>query len=229
MTLTEIVEAEINFLDYFLGAFAAIFPMVNPFSTMPLLLSLTAGMSEQARRRQATKAAIFAGALMLIVLFAGAAILHFFGISLGALRVAGGMIVVYIGFRMLFTPATPAPPSTLVPDREEQAQDFSFMPLAFPSLAGAGTMAVVMSMTTHVADIDVAHHRAYARLVVGSAVIAVATITWVVLRASTRLVHVLGDRGLDAMTRIMGLLLVCVGVQFVATGVHNFVQEAANI
>jgi multiple antibiotic resistance protein len=223
----EIVEAEINFLNYFIGAFAAIFPVVNPFSTMPLLLSLTAGMSERARRRQAIKAAVLSGVLMLIVLFAGAAILHFFAISLGALRVAGGMIVAYIGFRMLFPAAASAPPGTAGQVKEGEEPDFSFMPLAFPSLVGAGAMAVVMGMATHVGDIDVARHRAYAHLVVGTAIIAVAMITWVVLRASTRLVHVLGDRGLDAMTRMMGLLLVCIGVQFVATGINNFIQEAA--
>lgn len=229
LTVAEIVEAEINFLQYFLGAFAAIFPMVNPFSTMPLFLSLTAGMSEASRRRQAMKASILAAVMMLIVLFIGGAVLHFFGISLGALRIAGGLIVAYIGFRMLFPTATPAPTTPQGHVKEESEMDFSFMPLAFPSLVGAGSMAVVMSMTTHVGDIDVAEHKLYAYTVVSAAILAVAAVTWLVLRTSTRLVHFFGDRGLDAMTRVMGLLLVCIGVQFVATGVQNFVQEAPGL
>jgi multiple antibiotic resistance protein len=102
----------VQIVEHFLGAFAAIFPMVNPFSTMALFLSLASGMSAPEQRYQALKASIIAAVIMLLVLYIGAVILHFFGISIGALRVTGGLIVAYIGFRILFPDATPAPDST---------------------------------------------------------------------------------------------------------------------
>lgn len=213
-------------LTHFLAAYAAIFPMVNPFSTMPLFLSLTAGMSAAHRRSQATRASIIATVIMFVVLFLGAAILHFFGISIGALRIAGGLIVAYIGFRMLFPSQTPTPGAAPAAKETDDSQlDFSFMPLAFPSLVGAGTMAVVMSMATHAAALPSAEQKLASYAVISTGILAVALTTWIILRTSTRLVRLLGAHGVDALTRIMGLLLVCIGVQFVATGVKNFINE----
>ncbi len=210
-------------IEHFVAAFAAIFPMVNPFSTMPLFLSLTARMSADRRKSQATKASILSAIIMLVVLFIGAGIMHFFGISIAALRVAGGLIIAYIGFRMLFPTATPTPGAA--PSHDEAELDFSFMPLAFPSLAGAGTMAVVMSMATHAAASATIRMKLRAYVLISVAILAVTLVTWLILRASTRLTRFLGPQGVDAMTRIMGLLLVCIGVQFVATGVRNFISE----
>ena len=215
----------IQFLEHFLGAFAAIFPIVNPFSTMPLFLSLTSGMSAPKQRYQALKASIIAAVMMLVVLYIGAVVLHFFGISIGALRVAGGLIVAYIGFRILFPSATPTPGTAPDSKKDDSDLDFAFMPLAFPSLVGAGTMAVVMSMTTHAGALPDITHRLLSYAAVSLSILLVALVTWLVLRTSTKLLHLLGPRGLDAMTRIMGLLLVCIGVQFVATGIRNFVSE----
>ena len=215
----------IQFVEHFLGAFAAIFPMVNPFSTMPLFLSLTSGMSAPKQRDQALKASIIAAAIMLVVLYIGAVILHFFGISIGALRVAGGLIVAYIGFHMLFPSATPTP--RIAPDskKDDLELDFAFMPLAFPSLTGAGTMAVVMSMTTHAGALPDITQRLLSYAAVSLSILSVALVAWLVLRTSTKLLHLLGPRRLDAMNQIMGLLLVCIGVQFVATGIRNFVSD----
>ena len=215
----------IQFVEHFLGAFAAIFPMVNPFSTMPLFLSLTSGMPAPKQRDQALKASIIAAAIMLVVLYIGAVILHFFGISIGALRVAGGLIVAYIGFHMLFPSATPTP--RIAPDskKDDLELDFAFMPLAFPSLTGAGTMAVVMSMTTHAGALPDITQRLLSYAAVSLSILSVALVAWLVLRTSTKLLHLLGPRRLDAMNQIMGLLLVCIGVQFVATGIRNFVSD----
>ena len=216
----------IQFVEHFLGAFAAIFPMVNPFSTMALFLSLTSGMSVPKQRYQALKASIIAAMIMLAVLYIGAVILHFFGISIGALRVTGGLIVAYMGFRILFPNVTPTPGTAAHDSQKDDSDlDFAFMPLAFPSLVGPGAMAVVMSMTTHAGALPDITHRLLSYAAVSLSILLVALVTWLVLRTSTKLLHLLGPRGLSVMTQIMGLLLVCIGVQFVATGIRNFVSE----
>jgi multiple antibiotic resistance protein len=215
----------VQFVEHFLGAFAAIFPMVNPFSTMALFLSLTSGMSAPKQRYQALKASIIAAVIMLVVLYIGAVILHFFGISIGALRVTGGLIVAYIGFRILFPDGNPTPGIAPDSNTDDSDLDFAFMPLAFPSLVGPGTMAVVMGMTTHAGALPDITHRLLSYAAVSFSILLVALVTWLVLRISAKLLHLLGPRGLDVMNQIMGLLLVCIGVQFVATGIRNFVSE----
>ncbi|MGH8588806.1 MAG: MarC family NAAT transporter [Gammaproteobacteria bacterium] len=215
----------IQVVEHFLGAFVAILPMVNPLSTMVLFLSLTSGMSAPKQRYQALKASIIAAVIMLVVLYIGATVLHFFGISIGALRVTGGLIVAYIGLGILFPNATPTPGIAPDSNKDDSDLDFAFMPLAFPSLVGPGAMAVVMSMTTHAGALPDITHRLLSYAAVSLSILLVALVTWLVLRTSTKLLHLLGPRGLDAMTRIMGLLLMCIGVQFVATGIRNFVSE----
>jgi multiple antibiotic resistance protein len=141
------------------------------------------------------------------------------------LRVTGGLIVAYIGFRILFPNATPTPGTAPGTEKDDSDLDFAFMPLAFPSLVGPGTMAVVMSMTTHAGALPNITHRLLSYAAVSLSILLVALVTWLVLRISTKLLHLLGPRGLDVITQIMGLLLVCIGVQFVATGIRNFVSE----
>jgi multiple antibiotic resistance protein len=133
------------------------------------------------------------------------------------LRIAGGLIVSFLGFRMLFPEAAPA----LSPSGRAaalQKEDISFMPLAMPLLSGPGSIAVVIGLSS------VVEHESGVRRLSGYALIAVgialtAFICWLVLRAATRLNALLGSHGITAMTRIMGFLLICIGVQFVINGV----------
>jgi multiple antibiotic resistance protein len=147
-------------------------------------------------------------------LVAGGLIMNFFGISIPGLRIAGGLIVSYLGFRMLF-------PEPLPLSRQEQAEavqkeDISFTPLAMPSLSGPGSIAVVIgvSSTAQQSDHVIVNHFLVA---IGIAITAV--ISFVVLKAATRLDRILGATGMNAIARIMGFLLICIGVQFVINGI----------
>src|SRR5262245_61207518 len=215
-----------DLLHHFLGVTASLLPMVNPFSTIPLLMSLTAGMSDAHRARQAALASRNAAIVMIVALLLGGLIMEFFGISIAALRIAGGLIVAFLGFRMLFPPPAPAPGNVGQPQSPQPADaDFSFMPLAFPSLAGAGTIAVILSWTTHSAATEHLPTKlaGYAAVIAG--ILFVSLICWIVLRASNRLMRLMGPQGMDAMTRVMGLLLICIGVQFIAGGVRGFISD----
>jgi multiple antibiotic resistance protein len=203
---------------YVLGVFS-LFPLVNPFSTIPLLLSLTRGMSAEERKRQATRAALYSAIFMEVTLLAGAGILGFFQISVPALRIAGGLVVAFLGFRMLF----PAESAEADAANGRSQPDHALIPLAFPSLCGAGTMALLISYSSSIestqadAITKVAAH--------GIGLLAIATVAllaaWL-LRSSTAVARHLGDTGMEAITRIMGLLMVCIGVQFIANGVREF-------
>ena len=200
----------------------ALFPIMNPFSTAPLFLSLTANCDREWRNRQALMACVYAFAILLLFLLLGTAIIDFFGISVPGIRVAGGLIVSVIGLRMLF-PARAIAPGNGPSGTEEE---IAFTPLAMPSLAGPGSISVVVTAASQIR----AHHAEnyvaiYSGVIVGLAI--TIFIAWVVLRTAASLARVLGPSGIDAMTRIFGFLLVCIGVQFFLTGISDFFGLAA--
>jgi multiple antibiotic resistance protein len=192
------------------GTFGALLPIANPFSTAPVFAALTQRYSPARRGQQARMASIYMASVLLVSLFAGALIMTFFGISLPALRIAGGMIVARVGFRML----DPEPEEELpAAHREEalEAREIAFMPIAMPLLSGPGSIAVTISMATEV-------DRGSEYLAVAIGVVLVSLASWLVLRSSTRVAAFLGATGMNVLTRLMGFVLVCIGVQFVLRG-----------
>ena len=193
------------------ATFGAVAPIANPFSAAPVFASLTQRFSDARRKQQARAAACYTAAVLLVSLFAGAVILTFFGITLPVLRIAGGLVVARIGFAML----NPEPESRVSEAGEEEARrmdDIAFTPIAMPLLSGPGSIAVTISMATEV-------DRAAEYFAVAVGVVLVAIFSWVVLHYAGRVVKLFGVTGMNAMTRIMGLILVCIGIQFVVTGV----------
>jgi multiple antibiotic resistance protein len=210
-------------LESFLAVVASLFAIINPFSVMPLFLTLTANMSDEKRSAYAARVSRNAAVIMLVTLFLGGLILEFFGISLSALRIAGGLIVAFLGFNLIFPSPRGIVPAKQTPGEED---DYSFMPLAFPSLTGAGTIAVIMSFSTKIAARPTLTEKIVGHAIVVAGIFALTVIIWALFRISTRLVGVLGAHGLEAMSRIMGLMLVCVGVELVGDGIKSFTQGA---
>lgn len=190
---------------------------MNPFSTAPLFVSLTANFTPQKQRKQAFLACVYAFGILATFLLLGSWIVEFFGISVAGIRVAGGLIISTVGFRMLFPP----PPATGASDGASQEQDVAFTPIAMPSLAGPGSIAVVLSAAAHIQSRwPDSWGVIFAAVIVGMIVTLV--FSFIVLRASSRMVKFLGPGGIDAMTRIFGFLLICIGMQFLLTGIADF-------
>ena len=189
---------------------------MNPFSTVPLFLSLTAGMSERRRNRELLKACLYSLALLVGFLFLGAAIIDFFGISVPGIRVAGGLIISAIGFRMLFPAPAAGTGAEPMADR-----DIAFTPLAMPSLAGPGSLSVVIAAASQIERHNPENYRPI-YLGVTAGLVIVVLIAFLILRASGTLARFLGPAGIDAMTRIFGFLLIAIGMQFLLTGISDF-------
>ncbi len=209
-------------VKWYMVAVITLIPLVNPFSTIPLLLSLTRDMSVEDRMSQATRAAIYSAILMQVTLLVGSGVLAFFNISVPALRIAGGLVVAYLGFRMLF----PVPRRESMAASEQGAggrTDYALIPLAFPSLCGAGTMALLISYSS---AIEAADTRLMVSLSAHAVLfLAIATVAFLagwLLRSANAVATRLGTSGMEAIERIMGLMMVCIGVQFIATGVREF-------
>jgi multiple antibiotic resistance protein len=206
-------------ISYVVLVIAALIPIANPFSTAPLFVSMTVGISTPERNHIAFLSTLYMFIVLTVFLLLGAVILSFFGISLPALRIAGGLIVAFIGFRMLFMQDDNNSKETKL--NSEDAKKIAFTPLAMPMLSGPGSIAVIMSMAVQISELESLSNQliGYSVVILGIAISAF--ICWLVLRASGSVVRFMGESGIDALTKVMGFLLVSIGVQFVITGMRG--------
>jgi len=205
---------------------AMLLPLTNPVSTVAVMLGLSRGMSDEQRKRQALLCSCYVFAIMTIAFYAGQAVMGVFGITISGLRIAGGLIVGFIGFRMLFPDERDAPE---VEHRSEelqlrQKQDIAFIPLAMPTTAGPGTIALLIGTAATMAD-----ERPFSPWVMQVAPVVVFVLVSVILllclRSASAIIRLLGQSGVDALSRLMGFLLACMGVQFVINGVLDIIQD----
>ena len=205
-----------DFTQILLGTIVSLLPIVNPFSVAVTFISLSKDMDDGKRKKQALLASVYMAAILIIFLVAGVLIMKFFGISLPGIRVAGGIIILYIGFRMLNPERQDSQLQTARVNSDDD-EDIAFTPLALPMLSGPGAIAVTIGMAAN-AD----SRLEYAAESLG--IIVVAVITFVLLSVAGSVKKLLGNYGVIILTRIMGFLLICVGVQFVMLGVLDFIR-----
>jgi len=120
-------------------------PIANPFSTAPIFLAVTSKLDAESKSKLLKLTCIYMFATLIIFLLAGALILSFFGISVSALRIAGGLIITVLGFRILF-PSNTAEKENAAVTTYEQAKGLAFTPLAMPMLSGPGSIAVIIEV-----------------------------------------------------------------------------------
>jgi multiple antibiotic resistance protein len=216
------VELLTTFIGYLAGALVAILPIVNPPGAVPLLMTVAAHLPVAERQRQVRRACGYVFVMMAGFLIAGGVIMSFFGISIPGMRIAGGMIVAILGFQMLF-PSAP-PPSRELERETGYKADIAFTPLAMPGLAGAGTFAVIMSLSSQ-ASSRAGFDRLLYFIAVMTAIVIVSLLCYATLRAAERLHRVLGPTGIIALTRLTGFLMVCIGVQFIIDGLTAILRD----
>ncbi len=199
-------------------------PIIDPFGTAVLLLAISGHLSVEERNRQVFRACVYMTGILVVFLFGGHLIIMAFGISIPGIRLAGGLIIGVLGFRMLF------PEEAKISGEGQQEamakHDISFSPLAMPSLSGPGSMAAVMTMSSSI-DSRRMVDRVIAFAGVVLAIIIAAVISWLMLRGAGAMRRFLGVNGIDSLSRIMGFLLICIGIQFAIEGVRDLVLDTA--
>ena len=208
------------FTTFALVGFFGLVVIINPPATIPFFTALTSSMSDADTAAIARRACIYCFAILLASLFAGSLVLNAFGISHGALRIAGGLVLALLGYGMLFGRGSSA---NLVQGGEHQ--NLAFFPLAMPGITGPGTIAVVIGISTEIRELDGLYRESTAYLATVLAMFTACVLELVVLRSARRISARMGPAGIEVMTRLMGFLLICVGVQFIASGVRTFVAE----
>jgi multiple antibiotic resistance protein len=210
-----------HFWQLILGTVVALLPLINPLASAPTFLAITEGDSPERRREQLRNACIYMVAILVSFLVGGTFIMGFFGISIPGLRIAGGLLVAAIGYSMIMSPARDRSHNSPAEEEEARAKrDVSFSPLAMPMLSGPGSIAVTIGFTSTARQwLD------YVAITLG--ILVVAVITYVTLGLAERVVGVIGANGMNALSKVMGFLILCVGIQFVVNGLVGVATDPA--
>jgi multiple antibiotic resistance protein len=210
----------VNFAHFFalvLGTVVALLPLINPLAAAPTFLAITEGDSPERRREQLRAACLYMVAILVSFLVGGTFIMGFFGISIPGLRIAGGLLVAGIGYKLLLGGREVAVDDAAQAEARAK-RDISFSPLAMPMLAGPGSIAVTVGFTSLAQQwID------YVAIIAG--IVAVAVIAYTTLRFSDRIVKLIGTNGMNALSKVMGFLILCIGIQFVVNGVLDIATD----
>lgn len=209
----------------FLLVYASLFPIVNPIGGAPIFLGLTRGCAVHERNRLALQVARNGFFLLLGSLIAGSYVLEFFGITLPTVRVAGGLVVTALGWRMLHAVEEPDRQHAADAARHPSASIDSFYPLTMPLTVGPGSMAVAIALGSQ-RPVPIAYV-GHLALVGGSAVaglLAIAATIYLAYRFAERIISVLGERGTSVLLRLSAFILLCIGIQIIWNGYQGLVK-----
>jgi len=199
--------------ELFISALATLFVVIDPPGCAPIYSSLTAGASAQQRRSMAIRSVLVAAAVLLFFAFLGKGMLAALGISLDAFRIAGGILLFLIASEMVFEKRTERRNTRAQEVASKEIEDVSVFPMAIPMLAGPGSIASVMLLTSQA-------NGWVERSVVLAALAIVLASTLVALLAAGPLMRFLGDK-LEAMiTRLLGVILAALAAQYVIDGIR---------
>lgn len=199
-------------IDAMISAFTTLFVVIDPIGLAPIFVALTAGMAPRARRAIALRSCAIAAGLLLLFAFAGESVLAFVGISMPAFRIAGGLLLFLTALEMLFEKRSKR--------REDQADedrdDPSVFPLAIPLIAGPGAIATIILLAGQ-AEGNTAMTIGYIGVM-----LVVVCLVFVMFLLAGLIEHLLGRTGINVVTRILGMLLAALSVQFVLDGMRSF-------
>ena len=206
-----------EFAISFLAIFIPLFIIVNPSSTLALFSAITSSYSKKERKQTAKNAVKYAAILLIIFAFAGSAILEYLGIEIYSLRIAGGILLAFVGLDMTRRGQQfgESPPG------DEHKADLALVPLAMPSLSGPGAITVIIvSMKIVPVEFDITWWFVVILAII--AILLTMIITYFIFLSSTFVIKALGKKGMDAFTRVMGLLTVAIAVQFMFLAIEGW-------
>lgn len=196
-------------MEILILSFAALFSIINPLGTVPIFVGLTQDNTKQERSVIAFYTAIYVLLILLLSFYLGKYILMFFGISLDALKIAGGMIITSSGFALLTGKFTE---HKGMKKREKDdafnRSEISLTPLAIPMLAGPGTISLLISYQQE-------YHQVYEQLFIIISLFLVSVTIFFILKSAHYIVKFMGASGINALSRIIGFIVIAIGVQYI--------------
>ncbi|WP_026380175.1 MarC family protein [Afifella pfennigii] len=203
-------------MDQLITAFVTLFVTIDPAGLAPLFIALTAGMSRAERRQVGLRATIIAFVILVLFALAGTAILALFGITLAAFRIAGGLLLFVIAFEMIFEKRAERHERSATRLTSAEMGHLAVFPLAIPLVAGPGAISATILLAGKLPGLA-----GKAELVGVIAVIL--AITFFVFALAERIEKLIGDTGRMVISRLLGVILAALAVQYVADGIVAFI------
>lgn len=207
-------------MELFIYIFAGLFSVINPLGTVPVFVGLTKEDSVQERNRTSFWTAMNTLIILLIAFFLGKYILSFFGITINSLRIAGGLIIATSGFSLLTGSFSRHKGMNKAQVRADvqQRNDISLTPLAIPMLAGPGSISLLITLNQE--------YSLPAQLLTAvAAIVAVCVSAYLILKGSHYIVNMLGASGINAISRIIGFIVIAIGVEYISSSVIEIFQK----
>jgi multiple antibiotic resistance protein len=209
-------------LTIFIEVLAKLFSIVNPLGIVPMYLSMTAAYTEQERNVLARKTSIYFVGILMVFFWAGSLILSFFGLSINALRIAGGLVILSSAFALQNDRfAENRAMTTEVQEEAKEKPDISFSPLAMPMLSGPGSISLMIGFFAE-------YNTSEQRGLISAVILLNGFIVYFVLRMAPYLYKILGVSGLKAGSRVMAFITMAIGVQFIITGIVALVKSLSS-
>ena len=221
-----------TFLTSFIAVFAALFPVINPLGDGPIFLNMVQGCSEDVRGRLARSVAINCFVMLLGSMLIGPQLLLFFGISLSALKLAGGAVVIAMGWNLLNQQGSSdhgTKSSTGITDAT--AAECAFFPLTMPMTVGPGSIATAISLVAAEQDEKDFHFLAQLPAVIGatSALVVLSLVIYFVYRESSGIQRLLGANGTNVLMRLFAFILLAIGVQIFLGGLNGYALDLSKL
>lgn len=196
-----------------------LFVVLNPIGAVPLFLSLTGNWGPRERNRVARRAAFGTTCVMLGSLIFGGAILAIFSIRIPSFRVIGGILFLLMSLDMLRAKPRSARITQEEEDEATQREDIAIVPLATPMLAGPGTISTIILWAEHARTLQTPSDQWTNFAVLVGLILVVGFSTWILLRLSAPMGNFLGNTGINVLTRMMGIILGALGIEYIFNGV----------
>jgi multiple antibiotic resistance protein len=206
-----------SLLQFTITAFVMLIVVINPVAVAPVFVAVTSGLGSDERRAVLTRAVLIAFGVALFFLLAGRLMLSYLGVTMHAFAVSGGILLFMIALPMLFGERSSLQSAGEAP-RREAGEDVAIFPMAIPMLAGPGTIATVLVLATEAG-------RDLTRILVLVATLAcIYMISWPILHTSDRVIARIGIGKMSIITRVLGIILAALAVQFVFNGLTGYYE-----
>lgn len=199
--------------EYF-KSLAALISIVNPVGAIPVFIQLTESQTPADRNRTSARSAVTTALVLLGTLALGEAVLSFFGITIASFRVGGGILIMLIAFSMLHAQTSQTKHTEQEVQDSMERDTVAVVPLGIPLLAGPGAISTIILTAQRHSSLP--HY-----LIIAAEIVVVAAIVWICLRSAPIITSMLSRTGINIITRIMGLVMTAVGVEFITTGLKQ--------
>lgn len=206
-------------MELYLISFAALFSVLNPLGTVPVFVGLAEGFDSKKRIKVALQASVYTLIILTMFFILGTHILSFFGLSIEALRIAGGLVIATSGFALLTGKFSrhKGMKNLKVQEDVDSKEDISLTPIAMPMLAGPGSMSLLIGMYQEQTLL-------YERFINWGALFTVCVSIFLLLSSSHLIVKMMGASGINAISRIIGFIVIAIGMEYIiqaVVGIHR--------